>query len=227
MSLKILAVDDEPQVLQYVKELLQSLGYEVLALRDSRVALDRVDREKFNAAFVDAHMPYVDGFMLVRRIRASTSNGAIPIVMLTGFDDVETMRTGFRAGVTFFQPKPIDTDRLAGLLRVMREPMLRERRSYVRLPLRTVVACSSGPYRFQAVSQNISEGGMMLEGTGGLGVGQEVELRFTLPCMAGMLNPRANVVRLEHGERMGVRFTDLDIEERKAIQAYIAGIVKE
>ncbi len=227
MSLKILAVDDEPQVLQYVKELLQSLGYEVLALQDSRVATDRVDREKFNAAFVDAHMPYVDGFTLVRHIRDSTSNGAIPIVMLTGFDDVETMRAGFRAGVTFFQPKPIDTDKLAGLLRVMREPMLRERRSYVRLPLRTVVACSAGPYRFQAVSQNISEGGMMMEGTGGLSVGQEVELRFTLPGLPGMLNPRATVVRLEPGERMAVRFTSLDPEERKAIQAYIAGIVKE
>ncbi len=227
MSLKILAVDDEPQVLQYVKELLQSLGYEVLALQDSRVATDRVDREKFNAAFVDAHMPYVDGFTLVRHIRDSTSNGAIPIVMLTGFDDVETMRAGFRAGVTFFQPKPIDTDKLAGLLRVMREPMLRERRSYVRLPLRTVVACSAGPYRFQAVSQNISEGGMMMEGTGGLSVGQEVELRFTLPGVPGMLNPRVTVVRLEHGERMGVRFTELAKDERKAIQGYIAGIVKE
>lgn len=227
MSLKILVVDDEPQVLQYVKDLLQSLGYEVLALRDSRVATDRVDREKFNAAFVDAHMPYVDGFMLVRHIRNSTSNGAIPIVMLTGFDDVQTMRAGFRAGVTFFQPKPIDTDKLAGLLRVMREPMLRERRSYVRLPLRTVVACSAGPYRFQAISQNISEGGMMMEGTGGMSVGQEVELRFTLPGLPGSLNPRATVVRLEHGERMGVRFIELEMDESKAIQTYIAGIVKE
>ncbi len=227
MSLKILVVDDEPQVLQYTKSLLQSLGYEVLALRDSRVATERIECEKFNAAFVDAHMPFVDGFMLVRHIRNSTSNGAIPIVMLTGFDDVDTMRAGFRAGVTFFQPKPIDTEKLAGLLRVMREPMLRERRSYVRLPLRTVVACAAGPHHFQAVSQNISEGGMMLEGTGGLSVGQELEVRFALPGLPGMLNPRVTIVRLEHGERMGVRFISLETEERKAIQTYIAGIVKE
>jgi CheY-like chemotaxis protein len=227
MSLKILVVDDEPQVLKLVKTILESLGYEVLALSDSRAAAARLDQEKFNAAFVDAHMPFLDGFMLTRHIRNSTSNGAIPIVMLTAFDNVETMRTAFKAGVTFFQPKPIDTEKLAGLLRVMREAMLRERRSYVRLPLRTVVACGAGPYHFQAVSQNISEGGMMLEGTGGVGVGQEIEVRFSLPGWPAMVNAHATVVRLEHGERMAVRFTSLEPEDRKGIQTYIAGIVKE
>lgn len=108
MSLKLLVVDDEVPVMKFVKATLESLGYEVLALSDSQKALRRIEREKFDGVFLDARMPGIDGIELTRAVRASESNSAVPIVMLTDLDDVYTMRAAFKAGVTFFQPKPVD-----------------------------------------------------------------------------------------------------------------------
>lgn len=226
MSLKILVVDDDPDVMKATKTVIQSLGYEVLALSDSREAAERINRQKFDGIFVDSRMPNMDGVELVRHIRNSSTNNSVPIVMLTGYDDVETMRAGFRAGITFFMGKPPDIKQVSNILKLMQDVMLREKRSYVRLPLRTVVTCRSDPYRFTSASLNISEGGMLLETSGGLEIGREVEVRFSVPQSPSTLNPRARVVRREPPDRMGVQFVDLSFEDRNAIQGYIAIRVK-
>ena len=227
MAMRLLVVDDDPEVLKIIKNVLQSLGYEVLALADSREAAERVNRQKFDGAFIDARMPHLDGVALTRHIRSSATNSSIPIFMLTAYDDVETMRAGFRAGITFFLSKPPDLHQLQGILKHMHAAMLKEKRSYVRLPLRTVVLCRAGEQQFTTASLNLGEGGMLLESSGGLGEGQDVELRFSLPQVPQALNPQARVVRKEPSGRMAVHFTALAPEERKAIQAFIAGIVKE
>jgi two-component system, chemotaxis family, chemotaxis protein CheY len=226
MSLKILVVDDEPDVLKLIKTVIQSLGYEVLGLTDSREAADRITHQKFDGIFLDARMPHLDGLGLVRHIRTSATNNSVPIVMLTGYDDVETMRTGFRAGITFFMAKPPEVRHVGNILKLMQDVMLREKRSYVRLPLRTVVTCHSGGHQFTSASLNISEGGMLLEASGGLEVGRGVELRFSVPSSPGILNPRATVIWREPPDHMAVQFVDLNFEERKAIQGYIAIRVK-
>ncbi len=227
MPLKLLIVDDEPEVLKLLKSLLQSLSYEVLALEDSREAALRVDRQKFDGVFLDARMPHLDGFALTRHIRASTSNASAPIIMLTGFDDVDTMRAGFKAGITFFLGKPPDLAKLSGLLRCLHPAMLREKRSYVRLPLRTVVTCEKGGYRFTTTSVNISEGGILLESSGGLSTGDEITLRLSIPEFASLLNPRAEVTRREPPDQIALHFIELSREDRQAIRNYIAGRVKE
>lgn len=226
MSLKIMVVDDEPDVLKLIKTVIQSLGYEVLGLTDSREAADRITHQKFDGIFLDARMPRPDGLELVRHIRSSASNSSVPVVMLTGYDDVDTMRAGFRAGITFFMGKPPEVRQIGNILKLMQDVMLREKRSYARLPLRTVVTCRSGEHQFTSASLNISEGGMLLEASGGLEAGREIELRFTVPSSPGVLNPRAKVVRREPPDRMGVQFEELSFEDRRAIQGYIAIRVK-
>ena len=227
MSLKLMLVDDDPDVLKVLKTLLESLGYEVLALADSREAAQRVDLQKLDGVFVDACMPHLDGPELVRRIRSSSSNSSVPIVMLTGYDDVETMRAGFRAGITFFLAKPPQLTHLASLLKPLHGAMLREKRSYIRLPLRAIVNCRTERNTFTAASLNIGEGGMLLDSQTLLEVGQEVDLRFSMPQTGAMLNPRVQVVRKEASNRMGVRFLFLSSEDRKAIQDFVAGVVKD
>jgi CheY-like chemotaxis protein len=227
MAMRLLVVDDDQDVLNVIKNLLQSFGYGVLALADSREAAARVNRQKFDGAFIDARMPHLDGLALTRHIRSSPSNSSIPIFMLTGYDDVDSMRAGFRVGITFSLSKPLDVYQLRGLLTQMHGAMLREKRSYVRLLLRTVVLCRAGEHQFTSASVNLSEGGMLLETSGGLEEGQEVELQFSLPTSGELLNPRTRVVRKEPPDRIAVRFTELAPEERQAIQAYIAGIIRE
>ena len=226
MAMKLLVVDDDPQVLKTIKSLIESLGYEVLALADSREAARRVGKEKFDGAFLDAEMPHLDGFSLTEAIRKSPSNTKIPVVMLTGHDDAETMQAGFKAGVSFFLSKPPDLNRLRVLLRLMKEQMLREKRRYIRLPVRTVVHGSLGKHEFKSVSLNVSESGMLLEDSGGADVGQELQLTFTLPLIPDVLNPSVRVVRKERSGHTAVQFLQPSPEDRRVIQDFIAGLVK-
>ena len=226
MAMKLLVVEDDPQVLKTIKSLIESLGYEVLALVDGPEAARRLGKEKFEGAFLDAQMPHLDGFSLTEAIRKSPSNSKIPVVMLTGHDEAETMRAGFKAGVSFFLGKPPDLNRLRTLLRLIKEQMLREKRRYIRLPVRTVVHCSLGKRQFKSASLNLSEGGMLLEDSGGAEVGQELQLRFSLPQMPDVLNPSVRVTRKERSGHTAVQFLQPSPEDRRVIQNFIAGLVK-
>lgn len=224
--MRILVIDDDPEVLKTTKDVIQSLGYEVLAVSDRRQTAEFINRRKFDGVFVDSRMALEGDAELVRLVRNSSTNSSVPIVMLAAQDNVEIMRAGFRAGITFFMPKPPEVKQVSEILRLMRGVMLREKRSYARLPLRTVVNCRTEQRQFTSGSLNISEGGMLLDTSGGLEVGREAELRFSLPPAPGMLNPRARVVRREPPDRMAMRFLSLSEEDRQAIQAYIAVRIK-
>jgi hypothetical protein len=113
--------------------------------------------------------------------------------MLTGYDDVETMRQGFRAGVTFFLGKPFTRERATGLFSAMRGAILREKRQHARLPYRTAVECSVGDppeRRFTAESINVGEGGMLIEPSGGVEKGQVLRLEFRMPNRKKPLSSR-------------------------------------
>lgn len=226
MALKIMLVDDEPGVLRFLCELMLPAGYEVALLSDSQEAAARVDREKFDAVFVDAQMPHLDGFELTRRIRASRSNSRVPVVMLTAWDDAETMRKAFKEGITFFLGKPITPKKLQGLLRVLHGPALRERRRYARLPLRTAVNCKTASKNLQSVSLNISESGMLLERSGGIVPPEVVVLAFSLPDTARTLFPQARAVRTDPAERLAVNFTEVTPDDQAHIQEYVTKVVK-
>ena len=89
-------------------------------------------------------MPYLDGFELTRLVRTLKLNGQVPIVMLTGSDDGETMRKGFDMGISFFLGKPFTRERVHKLLGAIKGSMAREQLRYVRVPLQTTVGCSWG-----------------------------------------------------------------------------------
>jgi CheY-like chemotaxis protein len=222
-----MVVDDDPAALDLVESLVEPLGYEVLALADSRHAAECVNKQKFDGVFVDVQMPNMDGFELTSLIRASRLNSRVPIVMITAFEDVETMRHGYKAGVTFFLTKPFNPDKLCGLLLAMRSAILRERTRYVRLPFRTTVTCRWGNEQSELGSVNISECGMLLESSRGLELGEEINLDFTLSPGQEHLSLRAKVVHKEPPDRIGVQFHGLTSEDQETIWDYISRGLKE
>ncbi len=227
MAIKVMVVDDEPEILKLFKATVEPLGYEVLTLVDSREAAQRLKSEKFDGVFVDMKMPYMDGFELTRCARASPLNGTVPIVMLTAYDDLETMRKAFQVGITFFLGKPFTRERAFSLFGAMRGAMLKEKRRHARLPFRTVVNCMLGQKQFKAASLNISGSGILMEPSGGLEVGQEIGLEFAMPGAPRLLKPHAKVVRKEPPDRVGLKFSALEPADREAIQHYMLAGVKE
>jgi len=224
--MKILVVDNDPDALKVVKDLAESLGYEAVALNSSLKAAELINLQKLDGAFINASTPYMDGFVLVRLLRYSTSNTAVPIVMLSEFGDAQAMRKAFEAGVTFFLSKPIDTKKLRALLNGMRGQMLKDKRTYVRLPVRTIVNCSAMTTQFKSLSVNVSRRGILLETSGGLDVGQQAALQFTLPDIEGHLTPGAIVVRKEPSDRIAAEFKVLGPQDNRALENFITGVVK-
>ncbi len=227
MSMKLMVVDDDPAALELVQALVEPLGYEVLALTDSRRAAECVNEQKFDGIFVDVQMPNLDGFELTKLIRASRSNSRVPIVMITALEDIETMRHGYKSGVTFFLTKPFDSEKLRGLLLTMRSTILREKTRYVRLPFCTTVTCRRGDEQFKLGSLNISECGMLLESSSGLESGQEVNLDFTFSPGQEHQSLRAKIVHKEQPDRIGVQFHDLTSEDQETVRLYISRGLKE
>ncbi len=222
MSLKIMVVDDDSDVLKVIRAMLERLDCEVVTFADSQEAASRLEREKFDGIFLDARMPSPDGFELAKAVRASHSNSRVPVVMLTGYDDAETMREGFKSGITFFLGKPFTKERVASLFKVLRGPMLRERRRYARLPYSTAVQCTTAGKRFQCLSINLSEGGMLLDEAGGLEVGQEVGLDFSVPSCRRSLHTQAKVQRKEPPNRIAVLFHAIERDVSEVVQNFIA-----
>lgn len=224
--MKIMVVDDQPEVLGLIKTMMEPLQCEVTALADSREAAECLRTQSFDAVFVDVVMPHMDGYELTRVVRSSEHNGRVPIVMLTGSDDIQSMRRGFKAGATYFLGKPISQERMNTLFNAVLGPMLTQRRKYARLPFQTTVKCSyslAGENSFDARSLNLGEGGMSLESATALKVGKSVNLDFALPSMDQPLRLVAKVHRFTPPNRYGVEFVQPPTTDREAIQAYIAG----
>lgn len=223
MAITIMAVDDEPQILELIKNILEPLGCQILGFTDSQEAARIAESRKIDGAFIDVRMPRMDGFQLTQAIRNSKTNGRIPIVMLTGLDDAETMRRGFKAGITFFLAKPVSNERLVSLFSVMRGPILTEKRRYARLPFRVTATCSRQGKSFKQGTINLSEGGMLLESTPALEVGQEIEIEFSLPQIDQMVKAGALVLRSHPRDGIGIKFLGLSHGDRESIERFISG----
>jgi CheY-like chemotaxis protein len=225
--MKLLVVDDDPALCKLIKGLVEPLGLEVRTSSDSQEAASIVETERFDGIMLDAVMPILDGYALARKIRATPPNQLAPIIMITGKDDVETMRQAFNAGATFFIGKPFTREKIYALFRTARGAMLAERRRYARIPYHTAVTCVRRGERFNAASISVGEGGMDLEGLSAASVDDVLELEFSLPDLRKPVNVNGKVRVKEASGRTSVEFVELSDAERQAIREFIHDKVKE
>lgn len=115
----VLAVEDNPDMLELFSTVLSDGGYRVLCAADGEKALEIMDREYVDLIVADVMMPNLDGYELTRAVR--DVNREIPILLVTAKDQFDDMQRGFRAGADDYMIKPINVKEL--LLRV--EALLR------------------------------------------------------------------------------------------------------
>ncbi|MDJ0786716.1 MAG: response regulator [Myxococcota bacterium] len=113
----ILMVDDEPTTLEVMALLLRADGYRrVDCVSDSRLVLDRIEREAPAILLLNLMMPHVDGLELLDHIRGQEHLRNVPVVIVTGSTDPSAKRSALEHGATDFLAKPVDPSEL--LLRV-------------------------------------------------------------------------------------------------------------
>ena len=83
MANKIMVVDDEPDVVDLVKLVLESDGFSVVTAYSGKEALEKIDGEMPDLVLLDIMMPQMDGWEVYSRIRANPNTKNIPVAMLT------------------------------------------------------------------------------------------------------------------------------------------------
>jgi len=121
---RILAVDDEADILTLLSARLRQAGYEVLKARNGQEAVEMAVREDPDLMVMDVMMPEMDGFEATRVLRSRLKTVGIPILLLTAMQGKEGELAGLDAGADDYLNKPFDTDKLLARIRML----LRRRR---------------------------------------------------------------------------------------------------
>jgi len=114
---RILVVDDEAPLAEFMRELLNGWGLEATAITNARKALQafRADAHAFDLVITDLAMPGSTGFGLARELL--TVRPGLPVILYTGHIDPITAHDLESAGIRALLPKPVEPDQLHGLLR--------------------------------------------------------------------------------------------------------------
>jgi len=104
---RVLIADDDPLIGTLATETLQRSGSDVTVVTDGQVLLAAFDRCRPDVLLLDVEMPGSNGFELCAQIRKRPGGAYIPIVMVTGHDDTESIARAYAAGATDFIVKPI------------------------------------------------------------------------------------------------------------------------
>ena len=114
---KILFADDDPILGEFAKVHLSSPKATIEIARDGFEAWKRLTEESFDLALIDIEMPGMDGFSLTKRIRATQSLLDLPVIMVTGREDIASIDRAYTVGATAFVTKPINWRQLSHQVR--------------------------------------------------------------------------------------------------------------
>jgi two-component system alkaline phosphatase synthesis response regulator PhoP/two-component system response regulator VicR len=105
---RILVVDDERHIVRLIQVNLERAGYQVLTAFDGKEGLKKVSSEKPDLVVLDVMMPYLDGFEVLKRMKADSAMKDIPVIMLTAkAQDADVFR-GWASGVDMYLTKPFN-----------------------------------------------------------------------------------------------------------------------
>lgn len=120
-TIRILIIDDDTDICEYMQLLLTQNGYEVTAETDPRAGLEKLREEEYHVVILDIMMPELNGMEVLEEIRDFDSD--IAIIIFTGYPSVDTAVTSMKYDVSDYIKKPFDVDEFNQTL----EKILREK----------------------------------------------------------------------------------------------------
>ncbi len=113
---KVLVVDDSPtEVLQF-KDMLESLGHEVITAENGRDGVAMASKEQPDLVLMDIVMPGMNGFQATRQLTRGSSTSHIPVVLVSSKDQESDKVWGKRQGAKGYIIKPVKENELASIL---------------------------------------------------------------------------------------------------------------
>ncbi len=119
MSERILVVDDDPDILQFVQMNLELDGFRVETAPGGRQALERASENPPDLMLLDIMMPEIDGLTVLRRMRSNPTTGSVPVIILTARSLAEDRVRGLDLGADDYITKPFDLEELVARVRTV------------------------------------------------------------------------------------------------------------
>jgi DNA-binding response OmpR family regulator len=113
---RILVVDDEPKIVQLVRDYLERAGFAVSTAGDGNEALMRAHQERPDLIVLDLGLPGLDGLEVTRRLRRDSG---VPIIMLTARDEETDKVVGLELGADDYVTKPFSPRELEARVRAV------------------------------------------------------------------------------------------------------------
>ena len=114
---RILVVEDNPDNMTLIVDVLTSLNYEVLQATDGQRGVEIVDEERPDLVLMDLSLPKMDGWTATRTLKAEHDLKEIPIIALTAHAMVGDRERAMEAGCDDYVSKPINLQELATKLK--------------------------------------------------------------------------------------------------------------
>ena len=119
MAERILVVDDDPNALRLIGYALQRQGYEIIIAQNGQEALAKAQSEKPDLIILDVMMPAMDGYEVLRRLRAISTTDRVPVILFTAKSQVDDKITGFEAGADDYLTKPVTPAELVARVKAL------------------------------------------------------------------------------------------------------------
>lgn len=113
---RLLVIDDDRKLCRLIKEYLEPMGYEVASAHSGTEGLERALGESWAAVILDVMLPGMDGFEVLRRLRAQSH---VPVLMLTARGEAPDRIVGLEMGADDYLPKTFSTRELLARLRAV------------------------------------------------------------------------------------------------------------
>ena len=109
---RILAVDDEPNIVRLIQVNLERHGYQVETASNGAQALVKLRANRPDLLVSDVMMPEMDGFELLKNVRADPSLADLPVIMLTAKTQDKDLLEGYARGTDMYLTKPFNPQEL-------------------------------------------------------------------------------------------------------------------
>jgi DNA-binding response OmpR family regulator len=117
---RVLVVEDDPIIMQLVKDVVEEEGYSVVSTQDGGEAYRILETDsKFVAGIFDVMMPAIQGTDLLRHMQTEKRLSRIPVLIMTSEQSATTQSESFSAGAAIFMPKPFTCVTLRTMFRTL------------------------------------------------------------------------------------------------------------
>ncbi|KIX13830.1 hypothetical protein X474_11060 [Dethiosulfatarculus sandiegensis] len=193
-------VDDEPLILELLKEFLESKGHEVITALDGQEGLDQFLKISPDMILTDLKMPNLSGIQLLKAVKET--NPKVPVVLISGYGEIETVVEALKEGAENFLAKPLNMKVLAKVVEqalTLKATSIKGHAAYISVQQTTNITVPSHAELIWEVIHIISQSTV----TSGFS-DHELDNNLKLALVEGLTNAMEHGNKWDHDKRVDV-----------------------